>query len=73
MVVTGDPTQDDLPPGTISGLIDAVAKLDRIATIGMVRFTNRDIVRHPLVETILDAYHQESEHGSRRIDRGTDD
>jgi phosphate starvation-inducible protein PhoH len=29
----------------------------------MVRFTNRDIVRHPLVETILDAYHQESERG----------
>ncbi len=73
MVVTGDPTQDDLPPGTISGLIDAVAKLDRIETIGMVRFTNRDIVRHPLVETILDAYHQESERSSRRIDRATDD
>jgi phosphate starvation-inducible PhoH-like protein len=73
MVVTGDPTQDDLPPGTISGLIDAVAKLDRIETIGMVRFTNRDIVRHPLVEAILDAYHQESERSTRRIDRATDD
>jgi hypothetical protein len=47
MVVTGDPTQDDLPPGTISGLIDAVAKLSQVETIGMVRFTNRDIVRHP--------------------------
>jgi len=72
MVVTGDPTQDDLPPGTVSGLIDAVAKLDRIESIGMVRFTNRDIVRHPLVETILDAYHQESERGPR-IDRATDE
>jgi phosphate starvation-inducible PhoH-like protein len=73
MVVTGDPTQDDLPPGTISGLIDAVAKLSQVETIGMVRFTNRDIVRHPLVETILDAYHHESDHGSWRVDRTTDD
>jgi phosphate starvation-inducible PhoH-like protein len=73
MVVTGDPTQDDLPPGTVSGLIDAVAKLDRVESIGMVRFTNRDIVRHPLVETILDAYHQEDERGSWRVDRVTDD
>ena len=73
MVVTGDPTQDDLPPGSVSGLIDAVAKLDGIEAIGMVRFTNRDIVRHPLVETILDAYHQEGERGSRRIDRATDE
>jgi phosphate starvation-inducible protein PhoH and related proteins len=73
MVVTGDPTQDDLPAGTVSGLIDAVAKLDRIESIGMVRFTNRDIVRHPLVETILDAYHQEDERGSWRVDRVTDE
>jgi phosphate starvation-inducible PhoH-like protein len=73
MVVTGDPTQDDLPPGSVSGLIDAVAKLDRIETIGMVRFTNRDIVRHPLVETILDAYHEQGDHGSWRVDRAKDD
>jgi len=72
MVVTGDPTQDDLPPGTVSGLIDAVAKLSQVETIGMVRFTNRDIVRHPLVETILDAYHQESDHGSWRVERASD-
>jgi phosphate starvation-inducible PhoH-like protein len=68
MVVTGDPTQDDLPPGTVSGLIDAVAKLERIETIGMVRFTNRDIVRHPLVETILEAYDTATERGPKRVD-----
>jgi phosphate starvation-inducible PhoH-like protein len=60
MVVTGDPTQDDLPPGTTSGLIDAVARLDRVAEVGVVRFTARDIVRHPLVETILEAYREDA-------------
>jgi phosphate starvation-inducible PhoH-like protein len=56
MVVTGDPSQDDLPPGTVSGLNDAIAKLDDVRGIAVIRFTERDIVRHPLVETILDAY-----------------
>ena len=56
MVVTGDPSQDDLPPGTASGLNDAVAKLDDVGGVAVVRFNERDIVRHPLVETILDAY-----------------
>ena len=73
MVVTGDPTQDDLPPGTVSGLNDAVARLDRIGRIAVVRFTEQDIVRHPLVETILDAYRDESASGaaaSRQTDHG---
>ena len=56
MVVTGDPSQDDLPPGTCSGLVDAVRRLDRTREIGVIRFTERDIVRHPLVEVILKAY-----------------
>jgi phosphate starvation-inducible PhoH-like protein len=56
MVVTGDPSQDDLPPGTASGLKDAIAKLDDVRGIAVIRFTERDIVRHPLVETILGAY-----------------
>ena len=56
MVVTGDPSQDDLPPGTASGLNDAVAKLDDVGGVAVVRFNERDIVRHPLVESILDAY-----------------
>ena len=68
MVVTGDPTQDDLPPGTTSGLNDAIGKLDNLRDIAVIRFTERDIVRHPLVETILDAYRAE-EAGSGRTRR----
>ena len=56
MVVTGDPTQDDLPPGTMSGLIDATRRLHGTAKVAIIRFGERDIVRHPLVETILRAY-----------------
>jgi phosphate starvation-inducible PhoH-like protein len=56
MVVTGDPSQDDLPPGTCSGLVDAVRRLDRTREVAVVRFSEQDIVRHPLVETILKAY-----------------
>jgi phosphate starvation-inducible PhoH-like protein len=73
MVVTGDPTQDDLPPGTTSGLNDAVTKLDRVEQVAVIRFTERDIIRHPLVEKILDAYGAGSETGapsSRGLDHG---
>jgi phosphate starvation-inducible protein PhoH and related proteins len=73
MVVTGDPTQDDLPPGTTSGLNDAVAKLEPVERVAVIRFTERDIVRHPLVETILNAYRAGAEAGtppSRGLDHG---
>ena len=56
MVVTGDPSQDDLPPGTDSGLVDAVRRLDQTSEVAVIRFSAQDIVRHPLVETILKAY-----------------
>ena len=56
MVVTGDPAQHDLPLGTESGLDDAVSKLDGLGDVGMVRFTEKDVVRHPLVAKIIDAY-----------------
>jgi phosphate starvation-inducible PhoH-like protein len=56
MVVTGDPTQTDLPPGQPSGLIDAIDRLEGIKGIGMVRFERSDIVRHPLVAEIIEAY-----------------
>ena len=56
MIVTGDPTQTDLPPGMPSGLSDAVRKLGGIAAVSVVRFDNRDVVRHPLVGAIIDAY-----------------
>ena len=56
MVVTGDPTQTDLPPGMPSGLVDAVGKLGGLAAVSVVRFDNKDVVRHPLVGAIIEAY-----------------
>ena len=58
MVVTGDLTQVDLPPGVTSGLRDALDTLEGIAGISVVRFDKRDVVRHPLVARIVDAYDQ---------------
>ncbi len=56
MVICGDPNQSDLPRGQESGLNDAVGKLEGIAKIAMVRFTAADVVRHPLVGKIVEAY-----------------
>jgi len=58
MVVTGDLTQVDLPPGTRSGLRDALDTLEGVQGIGVNRFDVRDVVRHPLVARIVDAYDQ---------------
>jgi phosphate starvation-inducible PhoH-like protein len=55
-VVTGDVTQVDLPPGTVSGLREARAIMGDIAGIGFVHFDERDVVRHPLVQSIIRAY-----------------
>ena len=56
MVVSGDVTQLDLPRGVTSGLQDALRRLNRISAIGVVRLTGEDIVRHRLVQRIVDAY-----------------
>jgi phosphate starvation-inducible PhoH-like protein len=56
MVVTGDPTQVDLPPGQSSGLHEALAILDGVDGISVARFAERDVVRHPLVARIVAAY-----------------
>ena len=56
MVITGDPTQVDLPPGQGSGLREALAILDGVAGIAVARFDERDVVRHPLVARIVAAY-----------------
>ncbi len=56
MMVTGDPTQVDLPPGQISGLIEATGLLHDVEGVRQVRFTDRDVVRHPLVARIVRAY-----------------
>lgn len=56
MIVNGDVTQIDLPRGTRSGLIHAVQTLKNVSTIGMVEFDEKDVVRHPLVTKIINAY-----------------
>jgi phosphate starvation-inducible PhoH-like protein len=65
-VVTGDVTQIDLPSGKPSGLIDALDVLDGVEGIGVQRFTEADVVRHPLVQAIVRAYER------RDAERGTD-
>lgn len=55
-VVTGDVTQIDLPNGQKSGLSNAVSILDNVAGIAFTYFTPRDVVRHPLVQRIVEAY-----------------
>ena len=70
MVITGDLTQIDLPVGTRSGLRDALDTLEGVAGIGVCRLDKRDVVRHPLVARIVDAYEQrtaaEQETSARR-------
>ena len=55
-VVTGDVSQIDLPKGAVSGLIEAERVLKRVKGISVTRFTTADVVRHPLVARIVDAY-----------------
>ncbi len=56
VVVTGDMTQRDLPAGTGSGLNHALRVLQKIDDIGVIALTSQDIVRHPLVQKIVNAY-----------------
>jgi phosphate starvation-inducible protein PhoH and related proteins len=60
MVVTGDPSQVDLPPGQTSGLAEAVRLLEGIEGIAQVHFTSADVIRHELVARIVDAYDRAS-------------
>jgi phosphate starvation-inducible PhoH-like protein len=60
MVVCGDPRQVDIPGGTgMSGLNDAVQRLEGVDGFGTIRFTAADVVRHPIVARIVDAYEGE--------------
>ena len=56
MVICGDPNQVDLPDPGKSGLADAVGRLEGVKGIATIRFTSADVVRHPLVGRIVDAY-----------------
>ncbi len=58
VIVTGDITQTDLPSGKQSGLAEAIALLKGIPGIGIVEMTGKDIVRHELVQKIVEAYEQ---------------
>ena len=61
VVVTGDVTQIDLPEKTRSGLIDALEVLRHVDGIAQVRLTEKDVVRHRLVQQIVRAYEQAAE------------
>ncbi len=56
VIITGDITQKDLPVGTVSGLDVAMRVLSKVDEIGFVKLTNKDVVRHPLVQKIVKAY-----------------
>ncbi|HEX9883506.1 MAG TPA: PhoH family protein [Desulfobaccales bacterium] len=55
-VITGDVTQIDLPAGAVSGLVEARQLLEDVDGIAFIHFTERDVVRHPLVQNIIRAY-----------------
>jgi phosphate starvation-inducible PhoH-like protein len=61
MIVTGDPTQVDLPRGEKSGLVEAIRLLDGVEGIHMSRFSDKDVVRHALVGRIVRAYEKDFE------------
>ncbi len=65
-VITGDITQVDLPSGRSSGLIEVQKILDNIEDIRFVYFTNKDVVRHRLVQQIIKAYEQHERTGEKR-------
>ena len=70
MVVTGDLSQVDLPPGTRSGLTDAVEALADVDGVAMINFTAQDMVRHPLVTHVVRAYEKIERRRSARRQTG---
>ncbi len=72
MVVTGDLTQTDLPDGKKSGLRQAVSILKDVEEIGIIRLTDKDVVRHPLVMKIVRAYEKNEGISSAKRNRGGD-
>lgn len=67
VVVTGDQSQKDLPESTKSGLDEALRVLGKVEEIGFANLTNKDVVRHPLVQRIVKAYEDyEKKHANRR-------
>lgn len=71
-VITGDITQIDLPSSSDSGLVEAVRILRSIRGIGFMQFEAADVVRHPLVQSIIQAY-ERARNSGRRAREGRDD
>ncbi len=70
-VVTGDITQNDLPPGKISGLVECLSVVGHLGEVGLVRLEDSDVVRHRLVQQIVRAYaRSERARAARRRDSG---
>ena len=70
MIVTGDPSQIDLPPNTKSGLVEALRVLDGVPGIVRVHFNDADVVRHPLVAEIVRAYDRDGANRAAKADGG---
>jgi phosphate starvation-inducible PhoH-like protein len=68
MVVTGDPTQVDLPPGVLSGLAEAAQVLDGVEGVAICHLSAADVVRHPLVQRLVTAY---AERDARKLEAGS--
>ena len=64
-IITGDVTQIDLPDTKRSGLLEAVKVLKNVDDIGILHFTEKDVVRHRLVQAIIKAYERYYEEGKR--------
>jgi phosphate starvation-inducible PhoH-like protein len=64
-VITGDITQIDLPKTSQSGLVEAMNVLQDVKGIGFVKFSEKDVVRHPIVQRIIEAYNRYEEQNSK--------
>jgi len=64
-VITGDITQIDLPKTAQSGLVEAINVLQDVKGIGFVKFSEKDVVRHPIVQRIIEAYNRYEEQNSK--------
>jgi phosphate starvation-inducible PhoH-like protein len=64
-VVTGDITQTDLPRHQLSGLRNAIDILPGVKGVAFTMFTSKDVVRHPLVQRIVQAYEKQEPQGGR--------
>ena len=73
MIITGDATQIDLPRSVQSGLLQALRILKGVKGIGVIEYGKKDIVRHPLVQRIVDAYEAREKSVDEEFDRSLKD